>query len=158
MYISKRGGLQIFRLAHSLSIPNFTMHTLVLFLVTALGFSPFASAGLLYTTSNVIVDDTPTSVRPYILPNLYGTALQLGDDVFRILVSNKSAGGASTVLGTNGQLNSAVPAHNHHLVFENFFCFKGPVVFVFGLIEKHGMFGQEIMGLYHIRKTIRIKS
>jgi quercetin dioxygenase-like cupin family protein len=76
---------------------------------------------------SIVVQTAPSYVRPYILRNLYGEALQLGDDVFRILASNASTGGAFTLLGTNGQINQAVPTHYHTHFYETFFCFKGRV-------------------------------
>jgi quercetin dioxygenase-like cupin family protein len=90
-----------------------------------LPFAAATSASLLTNTSRLIVDIAPSSPAPYILPNLYGDALQLGDDVFRLLCTKNSTGGAFTLLGTNGQLNSAVPAHHHANVYENFFLVKG---------------------------------
>lgn len=78
-------------------------------------------------SESLIVPETPTFVRPYVLRNLDGTKLQLADDVFRILVSNESSGGAFTLLGTNGKQNEIVPVHYHSRFYETFFCLKGRI-------------------------------
>lgn len=89
----------------------------------AAAVTPYVPANL----SSLVVKDLPTTVRPYILPNLEGTKLQLGDDVFRVLVSKASSGGAFTLLGTNGQAGIQVPAHYHSLFYETFFLVKGRI-------------------------------
>lgn len=86
-----------------------------------------AVAPYVNTTSALVVTEPPTDVRPYILPNLEGTKLQLGDDVFRVLVSKASSGGAFTLIGTNGKLGTQVPAHYHTKFYETFFLVKGRI-------------------------------
>lgn len=93
---------------------------------------------------SLVVSEAPDYVRPYILPNLEGEQqpsshcilplpadpysgkkVQLATDVFRMLVTNASSGGAFSLLGTNGVHGLVVPEHYHSEYYETFFCVKG---------------------------------
>ncbi len=95
---------------------------------SSMHFGSFASLLLpSLATASLIVCEPPQYVRPYILPNLEGRELLLGDDVFRLLVTKNSSGGAFTLLGTNGQTGIQVTTHYHANFFETFFLFKGGI-------------------------------
>lgn len=84
-----------------------------------LSWSPFvhAVAPIISRDTNssqgIYVSTTPDTQRTYIVPYLEGTALQLGDDVFRFPVTKNSSGGELVFVNTNGQSNMAVNPHYH---------------------------------------------
>jgi mannose-6-phosphate isomerase-like protein (cupin superfamily) len=77
--------------------------------------------------SSLLVDDTPTFVRPYVLPHLVGHVVAAGRSANRFPITAASSGGAFTLLTTNAGRSEtiSVPIHSHKRGYENFFCFKG---------------------------------
>jgi hypothetical protein len=78
-------------------------------------------------TPSLLVQDTPTYVRPYVIPHLVGHVVSTGPTANRFPITAASSGGAFTLLTTNGGRSTAinVPIHAHKKGYENFFCSKG---------------------------------
>jgi mannose-6-phosphate isomerase-like protein (cupin superfamily) len=76
---------------------------------------------------SLLVDDTPTFVRPYIIPHLVGNVVSTDGTANRFPITAASSGGAFTLLSTNAAHSSVinVPLHAHKRGYENFFCSKG---------------------------------
>jgi hypothetical protein len=76
---------------------------------------------------SLFVDDTPTFVRPYVIPHLVGHVVAAGRSANRFPITAASSGGAFTLLTTNAGRSETirVPIHSHKRGYENFFCFKG---------------------------------
>src|ERR1700760_771020 len=72
---------------------------------------------------SLIVDDTPTYVRPYVLPHLVCTVTAQGKGAYRFSITAASSGNAFTFLTTNTG-RSEVPnvfPHSHKVRYETFF-------------------------------------
>ena len=53
--------------------------------------------------SNLVVDEPPAFVRPYVIRDLSGPAFVLINDVIRAPITNESSGGAFSLLQLNAQ-------------------------------------------------------
>lgn len=80
-----------------------------------------------WTNQSLVVDDTPSNVRPYILPYLTGSVWVTGNVAYRFPITRLSSGGAFTLLTTNTNQSTSVsvPPHKHVARYENFFCSRG---------------------------------
>jgi hypothetical protein len=80
-----------------------------------------------FQVPSLLVDDTPTTVRPYVIPHLVGHIIAAGTSANRFPITAASSGGAFTLLTTNAGRSEtiSVPIHSHKRGYENFFCFKG---------------------------------
>nr|OQO16952.1 hypothetical protein B0A51_15322 [Rachicladosporium sp. CCFEE 5018] len=86
-------------------------------------------------STNLVVTEPPSFVRPYVLPDLSGPAVVLINDVIRAPINNESSGGAFSLLQLNAQpyIRSGygdlyqTPPHYHTRFHETFFCYKGEV-------------------------------
>ncbi|KAK4554973.1 hypothetical protein LTR86_008121 [Recurvomyces mirabilis] len=84
---------------------------------------------------DLVVNEPPSYVRPYVIPDLSGPAVVLINDVIRAPINNESSGGAFSVLQLNAQpyVRSGYgdlfqsPPHYHTRFHETFFCYKGSV-------------------------------
>lgn len=91
-------------------------------LLSLISASPLSSRA-----PSLLVDDTPTFVRPYVIPHLAGHVVATGPSANRFPITAASSGGAFTLLATNAGRSEtiSVPIHSHKRGYENFFCFKG---------------------------------
>jgi quercetin dioxygenase-like cupin family protein len=86
-------------------------------------------AANIFPSKSLIVKDNPNTLRPYVLPHLHGTLLQLGDTPFRFPITGSTTNNSFTLLTTNGDISPGlnVFAHRHVRRYENFFCSRGGV-------------------------------
>jgi quercetin dioxygenase-like cupin family protein len=78
------------------------------------------------TTSSLIVDVAPETPRPYVLPNLKGSAVDFGGLIIRTLVSNTTSQGSLSLLNVNSGPGDLNLIHSHKEV-EAFYTLKGSV-------------------------------
>ena len=96
--------------------------------LSCLGLAVVSSAiPLSPKAESLIVSDTPTFVRPYVIPHLVGHVVATGNAANRFPITAASSGGAFTLLTTNAGRSEtiSVPPHSHKRGYENFFCSKG---------------------------------
>ncbi|KAK7027331.1 hypothetical protein VNI00_015294 [Paramarasmius palmivorus] len=82
--------------------------------------------GLPLILAGLIVDVAPDSPKPYVLPNLKGSAVNFGGLVLRTLVPNSTSEGALSVVGVNVGPSPLSLIHSHKEV-EAFYTIKGSV-------------------------------
>lgn len=114
---------------------------------------------------SLLVDDTPTHVRPYVLPHLVGTVTATGDMAYRFPITAASSGNAFTLLTTNtGRYDKPnVFPHAHKVRYENFFCEKGALHLWLATngtsqearVMEPGDFGASPPGKIHAFQTLR---
>ncbi|KAF3800422.1 hypothetical protein GCG54_00014221 [Colletotrichum gloeosporioides] len=99
-------------------------NTLFLSLAAAIGL--FATASSLSTeTVPLVVERAPSNVRPYVLRYSTGDAYQIGADIYRVLVTEQSSGGAFTLFTESGRENLQITTHRHQRYYETFFAVRG---------------------------------
>lgn len=92
------------------------------------------------TRHDIVVNEAPDHVRPYVLPRYHGRAIFLtASQVIRFSITANSSDGAFSLVQHNGResgWNSARP-HTHRLTHEHFYCARGRVE-LWGMKNKTG--------------------
>lgn len=83
-------------------------------------------ATLTASLANLIVDATPETPQPYVLPNLKGAAIDFGGLILRTLVANSTSSGSFSLLSVNSGPGPLNLIHSHKEV-EAFYTLKGGV-------------------------------
>ncbi len=73
------------------------------------------------TDSPLIVNEAPSSLKPYVLPHLSGFSISLGGAVYRVQVCKNSSDGAFSMLAANSGFTPLAPVHNHPTLIESFY-------------------------------------
>lgn len=91
--------------------------------------SSAAPAARAAATSSLYVDEAPQHLRAYVLPNMAGQAVAVGQQIYRFSVTGNASAGAFTLMQTNAPDSTAlgVQPHIHKEHYENFYCTKGRV-------------------------------
>jgi quercetin dioxygenase-like cupin family protein len=79
--------------------------------------------------SRLVVREAPNHLRPYVLRNLDGQSVAVGQQIYRFSVTGPSSNGAFTLIQTNAPdaAGLGVFPHLHKKHYENFYCTKGGV-------------------------------
>jgi quercetin dioxygenase-like cupin family protein len=79
--------------------------------------------------SRLVVREAPQHLRPYVLRNLDGQSVAVGQQIYRFSVTGPSSNGAFTLIQTNAPESTTLGVfpHFHKLHYENFYCTKGGV-------------------------------
>ncbi|PHH66191.1 hypothetical protein CDD81_254 [Ophiocordyceps australis] len=81
-------------------------------------------------SQEILVNEAPDFVRPYVLPKYRGRAIKLTPtQIIRFSITTNSSGGAFSLIQHNGQQSSWLSArpHTHRLTHEHFYCARGRV-------------------------------
>ncbi|KAF9876331.1 hypothetical protein CkaCkLH20_06274 [Colletotrichum karsti] len=94
-------------------------------LVAAAPQGPFAKGNS--TSKDLVLDQAPDTIQPYVLRKGSGRAVSVGDQVYRFSVTGNASAGAFTLMQTNapGSSDLGVLPHIHKAHYENFYCSKG---------------------------------
>lgn len=96
------------------------------FLVLAAAIGLFATASSFSPEpASLVVERAPSNVRPYVLRYSTGDAYQIGADIYRVLVTEQSSGGAFTLFTESGRENLQITTHRHQRYYETFFAIRG---------------------------------
>ncbi|CAI0641784.1 unnamed protein product [Colletotrichum noveboracense] len=96
------------------------------FLVLAAAIGLFATASSFSPEpASLVVERAPSNVRPYVLRYSTGDAYQIGAEIYRVLVTDQSSGGAFTLFTESGRENLQITTHRQQRYYETFFAIRG---------------------------------